>query len=117
MVKHQIHDEFRSFKGTSLIELSKTVSDFAQQKNVAVKSLSVVQLPSASLPAPVIICIGFRSEDPGYPVSIEGATLPNTGDLDQNIMDAADQISGDVICHALFVNHQGNLEVAFLLHE
>lgn len=112
MVKHQVHDEFQSFTGTSILELSKTAADFAVQKQVAVKSLSVVMLPTK-----IILSLGYRSDEAQYPIAVEGATLPATGDLNDNLEYAAENIGGDVICHSLYMNRTGELEVAFLLHE
>jgi hypothetical protein len=114
MVKQQIHDEFKSFHGSSIIELSKTVSDFVVQSNIAAKSLAVVFHDKS-----YIVSIGFRSSTPAYPVSIESVMIPPTGDIDLNIMKAADSdfIGGDVICHSLYKDSEGNLYVAFLLHE
>ena len=118
MVKHQVHDEFKSFRGSSLIELSKAVSDFAAQQQVAIKSLAVViPVQTGTLPAPIIASVGYRSDEASYPINIDGTSLPVSGDLDSNIMDAAERMAGDVICHSLYVNHYGALEVAFLLHE
>lgn len=116
MVKHQVHDEFTSFTGTSIIELSKTAADFAAQKRVAVKSLAVVMLPSSTLPAPVILSIGYRSDEAWYPITVDGGTLPDTTNIDASIEAIAEQMAGDVICHSLYVNHAGALEVAFLLY-
>jgi hypothetical protein len=116
MVKHQVHDEFQSFTGTSIIELSKTAADWAAQKHVAVKSLSVVMLPSSAATPPIILSLGY-SDEAWYPIAVEGATLSGTGSLDNQIEAAAENIAGDVICHSLYVNNTGALEVAFLLHE
>ena len=120
MVKSQIHETFKSFKGTSIPEVSKTVSDFVSQNKLAPKSLSVLNINGSFL-----VTIGYRTDETGYAVSIENLALNFVGSamvtmtvdqLDDRINQAEDVIPGDVICQSLFVNNCGMLEVAFLIH-
>jgi hypothetical protein len=114
MVKHQIHETFKTFDGTSIPEVSKAVSDFVDHYGLAPKSLSVL-IHNAK----VVMTIGYRSDEAGYHVGIETVNLSEmeTGPLDDKLSKAEKSVPGDVICHSLFVNRDGELEVAFLLHE
>lgn len=114
MVKHQIHEEFQTFIGTSIVELSKIVADYVAQNKVAAKSLSVVQKNRHQL----IVSIGYRTDEAPYPVSIESFGLQfDMQTLDTEISTKAKNTPGDVICHSLFLTSDNRLEVAFLLHE
>jgi hypothetical protein len=113
MVKHQIHEEFQTFTGVSLEELSKAISDYVVQNNVAAKSLSVLQKNRHQL----IASIGYRSDEASYPVSLESVELPfDMQTMDANLSTEAEKAPGDVICHSLFVTSDNRLTVAFLLH-
>ena len=116
MVKHQIHEDFKVFIGSSILELSKTVSDWVAQNKVAAKSLSVLQESNK-----LVVVLGFSEGETAYPVSIESVVLelpePNTQGIEAGIEDAVDEVNGDVICHSLFTNANGEWEIAFLLHE
>jgi len=121
MVKHQVHEDFKTFIGNSIPELSKMAADFCTQNHVAAKSLSVLQYGQN-----LIVSLGFRLDEHPYSISIESVELPiriidassSSTDLDENMFDVMESWSGgDIICHAFYLNDSGKLNVAFLLHE
>ena len=111
MKRQQVHEQFKSFTGTSIIELSKMVTDFAEQEQLAPKSLSILNWKGK-----LIASIGFRSDEAHQAVAIETYALSDIGnDLDSRL-ERVEAASGDVICHSLWVNDLGLPEVAFLIH-
>lgn len=112
MVKTQIHEEFVSFTGASIPELSKLVADYVTTNKLAPKSLSVLNYFNK-----FIASIGYRTDETGYAVSIESTPLNAIGaDLDERINKAEAIIGGDAICHSLFIGLDGLPYVAFLVH-
>jgi hypothetical protein len=116
MVKHQIHEDFVSFQGASISELSKIVADYVVTNKVAAKSLSILFFCGQ-----FIASIGYRSDEAAYPVSIEsvgialadGQTLIHQ--IDAQVNAGEDAISGYTICHSLY-SVNSDLFVAFLVH-
>lgn len=112
MVKTQIHETFASFVGASIPELSKLVADYVSTNNLAPKSLSVLNYNGK-----LYASIGYRTDETGYAVSIESTPLNAIGtDLDERINKAEEIVSGDAICHSLFIANDGLPYVAFLVH-
>jgi len=110
MIKHQIHEEFASFTGVSIDELSKLVADFSLQQNVAVKSLSVIHTDGK-----LTASIGFRSDEAAYPIALWSKAV-SLRSLDAELSAAEDEAPGDVLCHSLCYAMEGVI-VVFLLHE
>lgn len=111
MVKTQIHEDFASFTGSSIPELSKLVSDYVGT-GIAPKSLSILNYFNK-----FIASIGYRSDEAGYVVSIESTPLNAIGaDLTDRINKAEEIIGGNAICHSLYIGLDGLPYVAFLVH-
>ena len=125
MVKHQIHEDFKSFVGTSIPELSKAISDFASAGSLAPKSISVVSYGNQ-----LIAVLGYRSDEASYPVALEsvpfgpfnaisdnvdGMNRLCTHYFDAEIETAEETVNSDVICQSLYVV-DGQVSIAFLVH-
>jgi hypothetical protein len=131
MVTAQIHETFKSFTGDSVAEISQKIATHVQETQIAVKSLSVVDIANSSHATAgntFVATIGFVGAEPSdepttlqtpetYPVSIQVAVLgAYDSGFDDRLLAAEDAIDGSAICHALYLNRSNEFEVAFLLH-
>jgi hypothetical protein len=119
-VAHQVHDQFKSFVGKDIASISDAISSFAQTSGIAAKSIGIVHVNSAG---ELLFSLGYRGDEPGYPVALKSASLGHIdtvhGDgldaLDAALAAAADSIDG-IICHELVVDASGDFVAVFLTH-
>ena len=119
MVKGQVHEKFKTFKGSSLTGLGVDANLFLQEGKYAAKSIAVVADPKG-----FVMSLGYREDEPHYMVSVVDVSLvkvssyalPVEDQIDTAITSAADApFVGDVICHSLY-SANGELHVVFLVH-
>jgi hypothetical protein len=119
-IAHQVHDNFKSFVGSDIGAISKAVSSFVQSSGVAAKSIGIVHVNSAGK---LLFSLGYRDDEPGYPVALKSASLGHIDTvhaggldaLDKALAAAADGIAG-IICHELVVTSSGDFIAVFLTH-
>lgn len=102
MSKSQIHEDFQTFFEPTFDAAATQAEAFAA--GVAAKSIAVLYGASG-----YFISIGFRRDEPPYPVHIEASalSLSKPSILDKHLNALANDAGGDVICHAFF-NHSDN---------
>ena len=124
-IANQEHGKFKVFAGkldanNGLGDLADKVSAFASENKIAAKSIGVEYLESAQR---LIITIGYRDDEPGYPVAVHCTSLGTVTDVDTNdfskleqaMADAAAQIH-NIICHELYVTEDHEFLMVFLTH-
>jgi hypothetical protein len=119
----QVHSKFKIFVGElaadkTLGKLGDEVAAFASGK--AAKSIGVEYLESAKK---LVISLGYRDDEPGYPVELKAVALGKSGlgtedlgQLEEAISKASHDL-GNVICHELYVTEEHEFIMVFLLHK
>lgn len=97
MIKGQIHEEFKSFSAPTFEKTATQAEIFSA--SVAAKSLAALLIGGN-----YYISLGYRTDEPAYPVSIERMPLehPEVMALDDQMEDAIEHANGEIICHAFF---------------
>lgn len=121
----QVHHKFKVFSGAvdtdhSLKSLGEEVAKFVAQTNVASKSIGVEFVEGAGR---ALLSLGYRDDEPGYPVSVETVPLGKVDALDaanfgslETAMERASAQFANVICHAEYVLPDGTFVMVFLVH-
>ncbi|MBX7219235.1 MAG: hypothetical protein K1Y36_04760 [Blastocatellia bacterium] len=124
-INQQVHGKFKVFAGKleadrTIGPLAGEIAKFAADAKIAAKSIGVEYLESAQR---LIITIGYRDDEPGYPVAVHCTSLGTVTDVDTNdfskleqaMADAAAQIH-NIICHELYVTEDHEFLMVFLTH-
>jgi hypothetical protein len=111
IIKGQYHEDFKTFEGKSLESLGIEADKFLNSNSLAAKSIAVLANTGG-----YVLSIGYRSDEPGYPVTVEDHVLADTTDINAAITDTIkSSVEGDVICHSLY-SLGGTVHVVFLVH-
>lgn len=120
---HQTHGRFKAFTGKlqadhSLGPFADEIAGWVRQAGVAPKSIGVEYLEASKR---LVLTVGYRDDEPGYPVRVSGVSLGRIGNLDaadlsglESKMEAAAAGVRDVICHELFITEDGEFLMVFL---
>lgn len=118
----QTHSKFKVFiteagvaYAVAIRRLNNMVDAFTRDGKVAVKSVGLEHLPDNRM----LLSLGYRDDEPGYPVKITTATLGHLQPLPDEIgiaMEAAAQAAENVICHEIFVDEDGSYGLVLLSH-
>lgn len=119
-IVHQVHENFKSFRGTSVETISKAIAEFVLESGAAAKSIGIVHVNKAE---ELLFSLGFRTDEPSYPVALEAVALGHIDTLHAGGLDkldtvlalAANGIDG-IVCHELLVTPSGDFTVVFLRH-
>jgi len=119
-VAHQVHDNFKSFVGSDIGSISGAISSFVASSGAAAKSIGIVHVNSAG---ELLFSLGYRDDEPGYPVALKSANLGHIDTVHASGLDALDaaldtaasEIDG-IICHELVVSDSGEFVAVFLTH-
>ena len=123
-VASQVHNRFKVFSGElepghRIDALAKKVVAFASGK-VAAKSIGVEYLESAHR---LIVTLGYRDDEPGYPIALHCESLGRVDHLDgedfsalEAKMAAAGAKLASVICHELFITEDQEFLMVFMTH-
>jgi hypothetical protein len=124
-IQDQSHDNFKLFTG-KLDEaghvklLAPEVEAWVAAKKIAPKSIGIEFLEKRGA---VILSIGYREDEPGYPVRIASQKIGRIADLDagelvrlERAMNGAATNSKDVICHELYVTDRDELYIVTMSH-
>jgi hypothetical protein len=114
----QIHHQFKVFTaaGADVSALAGEVERFARERQVAAKSIGVEYLEGADR---LVFTLGYRDDEPGYPVRITSRSLgvvdslDDLGGLEARMGEAAGSMAG-VLCHELFVTGSGEFVMVFM---
>lgn len=121
-IENQVHSKFKVFAGE--LDANKTIGPLADQitkfvsdSKVAAKSIGVEYIESA---ARLIITLGYRDDEPWYPVEINCASLGKIDALGSDFaaleqaMSEAAQKHSNIICHELYVTDDREFLMIFM---
>jgi hypothetical protein len=119
-IAHQVHDNFKSFVGSDIAAISDAIASFVASSGAAAKSIGIVHVSSAG---ELLFSLGYRDDEPGYPVALKSVDLGHIDTVHAGGLDALDAaltaaaggIDG-IICHELVVNDSGDFTAVFLTH-
>jgi hypothetical protein len=120
-VEAQVHQRFKVFIGDAgsdggVAVLGPQVEAFVRERGVAAKSIGVEFLESARK---LVLTLGYREDEEGYPVQLTARSvgqvesLDDLSGLESRMTDAASNLNG-VLCHELFVTHDGEFVMVFM---
>jgi hypothetical protein len=124
-IADQVHHKFKLFTGTldadgTLGPIEEEVAAWARGAGVAAKSVGVEYIESAKR---VIFSIGYRDDEPGYPIALTSVHVGKLSDFGadeltglETAMAAAATNRGNIICHELYVTAQNQLLMVFMSH-
>lgn len=123
MIKAQVHSKFKVFipesglpYEESMRRLNGMVTDFTRDSQVAVKSVGVEYLESDKR---LVLSLGYRDDEPGYPIKIVSVSLGKPAlfpdAIESAMMKAAEGIE-NVICHEFFVTGEGEFVMVLMAH-
>jgi hypothetical protein len=123
-IAYQEHSKFKVFvgmltKSKSIGVLANKVARFAEDEQIAAKSIGVEYLESSGQ---LLISLGYRDDEPYYPIQLHCTRLGKLdvlgGDytaLEQAMQNAAQKHS-NVICHELYATADHDLLMIVMTH-
>ena len=124
-IAEQVHGKFKVFAGPlnaddTIGPLAEEISGFVRDSKAAAKSIGVEYLESAGR---LIITLGYRDDEEGYPVKISSISLGKIetlgggfDELERKMTEASAQFS-NIICHELYVTGDRDFMMIFMTHE
>lgn len=120
-VEAQVHQRFKVFIGDAGADggvegLAPQLEQFVQERGVAAKSIGVEFLEAARK---LVLTLGYREDEEAYPVRLTSRSvgrvdsLDDLGGLESRMTEAASTLNG-VLCHELFVTHEGEFVMVFM---
>ena len=116
----QQHSKFKLFTGqpspgNPLGAIADQVSQFLDARKVAAKSIGTEYLESIKS---LVVSLGYRDDEPGYPVRLECIKLAGGTDdlasIESQMAASAQGLSG-VICHELFITEEKEFYMVFMI--
>lgn len=124
-IDQQVHAKFKMFSGkleagSSIAALTKQVEEFVRTSKAAPKSIGVEYLEGAKL---VVLTLGYRDDEAGYPVKLVTSSLGNADKLDAADLARLEKRMGEeaakeknVICHELFITESHEFLMVLMVH-
>jgi hypothetical protein len=121
-IENQVHSKFKIFGGgldanKTMGSLAEQVATFVREARVAAKSIGVEYLESAGR---LIITLGYRDDEPWYPVQIDCVSLgkidalgSDFATLERAMMEASKK-QANIICHELYVTEDREFLMVFM---
>lgn len=125
-IADQVHTKFKLFTGPldktgTLGVLAGEVATWARTAKVAAKSIGVEYVEKSGM---LILSIGYRDDEPAYPIKLAAARVGPIGKLDATDLRKLEQAMAEaatkhenVICHELYVTDANELFVVTMAHE
>jgi hypothetical protein len=123
MIKAQVHSKFKVFipeEGIAYEEamrrLGNMVASWSSDGKVAPKSVGVEYLEAEKR---LVLSVGYRDDEPGYPVSLVSISLGKPAlfpDAIEAAMGTAAEGVENVICHEFFVTEKGEFVMVLMAH-
>jgi hypothetical protein len=121
-IESQVHSKFKVFAGELATDktigpIADQITKFVSDSKVAAKSIGVEYIESA---ARLIITLGYRDDEPWYPVDVHCDSLGKIdalgGDLTalEQAMSEAAQKHSNIICHELYVTDDREFLMIFM---
>lgn len=124
-IAQQVHGRFKLFSGVleggaSLSALADQVEKFAVSAKAAPKSIGIEYLEHSKR---VVLSLGYRDDEPAYPVKLSVVTLGKASKLDASellrlesrMAEEAAKIK-NIICHELFITEGDEFLMVFMSH-
>ena len=124
-IEEQVHHRFKVFTGSigndqSISELSDRVAAFAEENQVASKSIGVEYLENAGK---LILTLGYKKDEDYYPIKLHAENLgkidvagQDFAVIEDKMAEASDRVP-NIICHELFINDDNDFLMVFLSHQ
>ena len=125
-IDEQVHHRFKVFAGAldeggGLEALAAQVKEWAADGGVAPKSIGVEYVEAVRK---LLLSVGYRDDEPGYPVRLDSVSLGALGPLDAGTLANVETAMADasrqfdrVICHELYVTGGQELRMVFMIQE
>ena len=123
MIKNQVHSKFKVFipeasltDEEAMRRLASMVEGWARASKVAIKSVGIEYIDALKQ---VVLSLGYRDDEPGYPVKLTSISLGKLGLRPDEIgtaMEEAAKNTENVICHEFFVDEKGEYVMVLLSH-
>ena len=123
MIKSQVHEKFKVFIPEENIteqeatrRLNNMLTAWTKDGKIAAKSVGVEYLEASKR---LVLSIGYRDDEPGYPVKLSAVSMgvlplfPNA--IEEAMTKAASGVE-NVICHEFFVTGEGVFVLVLLSH-
>jgi hypothetical protein len=121
-IESQVHSKFKVFAGQldankTIAPLAGQITKFVSEAKVAAKSIGVEYIESA---ARLIITLGYRDNEPWYPVEVNSVSLGKIDALGSDFaaleqaMSQAAQKHSNIICHELYVTDDRDFLMLFM---
>ena len=122
-VAQQVHDKFKVFipeeniaYDEAMRRLGNMVASWSAEGKVAPKSLGIEYLEASKR---LVLSIGYRDDEPGYPVTLTSKSLGKPRlfpDAIEAAMSKAAEGVPHVICHEFFVDEKGEFVMVLMSH-
>lgn len=124
-IEEQVHHRFKVFTGSvgsdqGISELSDRVAAFAEENQVASKSIGVEYLENAGK---LILTLGYKKDEDYYPIKLHTENLgkidvagQDFAVIEDKMAEASDRVP-NIICHELFINDDNDFLMVFLSHQ
>lgn len=119
----QSHSKFKVFipeeniaYDEAMRRLNNMVTSWSREGRVAPKSVGVEYLEGAKR---LVLSVGFRDDEPGYPVKLTSVSLGKPNLFPDEIGAAMEKAAKDipnVICHEFFVTGDGEFVMVLMSH-
>jgi len=123
MIKNQVHSKFKVFvpeagltDQEAMQRLGSMVEGYAHASGVAIKSVGIEYIDASKQ---VVLSLGYRDDEPGYPVKLAAIPLGKLGTRPDEIAAAMEKAAAgveNVICHEFFVDDAGEFVMVLLSH-
>jgi hypothetical protein len=113
-VEYQVHHKFKVFQASKLADIALSVAQFTRESRVAPKSIGVEYLEGSDS---YVVSLGYTTDQDGYAVTLMEKGVGQVSDaaaLEQALETAANSV-GNVICHEMYVDGNGNVTAVFML--
>lgn len=123
---NQVHSHFKVFVGALAADhspgaLAAEVADWARASGAAAKSIGVEYLEGSRQ---LLLTVGYRKDEPGYPISLRSVPLGRINELDEAgraaleaRMATASAGLSNILCHELYVTAEREVIMTFLVQE
>jgi hypothetical protein len=124
-IEEQVHHRFKVFTGTlrndqGISELSSRVAAFAEENQIAAKSIGVEYLENAGK---LLLTLGYKKDEDYYPIRLHAENLgkidvagQDFAGIEDKMAEASDRVP-NIICHELFINDDHDFLMVFLSHQ
>ncbi|HWN67571.1 MAG TPA: hypothetical protein VNM90_08015 [Haliangium sp.] len=123
-IAYQEHSKFKVFvgmltKSKSIGVLANKVAKFADEQQIAAKSIGVEYLEN---PGQLLITLGYRDDEPYYPIQLHCSRLGKIdvlgGDYTalERAMEKVAQKYSNIICHELYATEEHELLMIVMTH-